>query len=531
MYTVIDLFAGAGGLSLGFLQQGDFEVIGVVENNESALETYKHNHTSRKLKVDKDIRKIDFNNYKKEVGEVDVIIGGPPCQGFSNANRQKTKFISMNNSLVKRYADAILTLKPKAFVMENVAMLRSNVHKFFDSEVDHDEIEKLCLDMKEESYVIMNCNPDGVEMLNMLSDKEKVLTYCLRDPVFNAIKLIHRYIKNEEKLKNYFNKYSTFIVKSLTDYKSTVNNDDVGNILIEYVSKILEIYINGKIKEELIVIDKFIEFVRAINLMKELYENQVIFKLEEDASKKIIVKINTYTVFDYLKKRIGSEYKIVYKILNAKDFGAPQERKRFIMLGLREDISPKTKLEFPCGNPNDVHTVRDAIEDLENYTPSKTVADKPIKRNGFSHKMFTLSLQDKMKEIHNHVNTDTRDVALQRFKNIEQGKNFHSLDKRLKENTYSDPTRTQNTIYLRLEYDKPCGTVVNVRKSMWIHPTKDRAISIREAARLQTFPDSYIFYGTKDSQYQQIGNAVPPILAKAIADKIYSILPITDGEN
>ena len=55
---------------------------------------------------------------------------------------------------------------------------------------------------------------------------------------------------------------------------------------------------------------------------------------------------------------------------------------------------------------------------------------------------------------------------------------------------------------------------------MWIHPTHDRAISIREAARLQTFPDSYVFEGTKDSQYQQVGNAVPPILAAAIADQL-----------
>ena len=52
---------------------------------------------------------------------------------------------------------------------------------------------------------------------------------------------------------------------------------------------------------------------------------------------------------------------------------------------------------------------------------------------------------------------------------------------------------------------------------MWIHPVRDRAISIREAARLQTFPDSFVFMGKKDEQYQQVGNAVPPILAQAIA--------------
>ena len=59
---------------------------------------------------------------------------------------------------------------------------------------------------------------------------------------------------------------------------------------------------------------------------------------------------------------------------------------------------------------------------------------------------------------------------------------------------------------------------------MWIHPTLDRAISIREAARLQTFPDSFVFCGSKDKQYQQVGNAVPPIMAKSIAKKLASVL-------
>lgn len=113
---------------------------------------------------------------------------------------------------------------------------------------------------------------------------------------------------------------------------------------------------------------------------------------------------------------------------------------------------------------------------------------------------------------------------MERFRVLKQGQNFHSLDDALKTNTYTDVARTQNTIYLRLNYDEPSGTVVNVRKSMWIHPTQDRAISVREAARLQTFPDSFVFCGSKDKQYQQVGNAVPPIMAKSIAEKLAQIL-------
>ena len=121
------------------------------------------------------------------------------------------------------------------------------------------------------------------------------------------------------------------------------------------------------------------------------------------------------------------------------------------------------------------------------------------------------------------MTTATGDTALTRFRALQEGQNFHDLDSSLK-TTYTDTTRTQNTIYMRLRYDEPCGTVVNVRKSMWIHPVLDRAISIREAARLQTFPDSFIFEGTKDAQYQQVGNAVPPLLAKVIAQSLLNVL-------
>ena len=126
--------------------------------------------------------------------------------------------------------------------------------------------------------------------------------------------------------------------------------------------------------------------------------------------------------------------------------------------------------------------------------------------------------------LRNHMITKTTDTALERFRALKQGQNFHALDDSLKTNTYTDAARTQNTIYLRLNYDEPSGTVVNVRKSMWIHPTLDRAISVREAARLQTFPDSFVFCGSKDKQYQQVGNAVPPIMAKSIAKKLAQTL-------
>lgn len=187
-----------------------------------------------------------------------------------------------------------------------------------------------------------------------------------------------------------------------------------------------------------------------------------------------------------------------------------------------------TKIALPKGrfDEDEYRTVRDAISDLEDVPPVFTLEDD---ENGIelTEKEDLGELATALRNspvLRNHMITKTTETAMERFRALKQGENFHALDDELKTNTYTDASRTQNTIYLRLNYDEPSGTVVNVRKSMWIHPTLDRAISVREAARLQTFPDSFVFCGTKDKQYQQVGNAVPPIMAKSIAKKLAQTL-------
>ena len=85
---------------------------------------------------------------------------------------------------------------------------------------------------------------------------------------------------------------------------------------------------------------------------------------------------------------------------------------------------------------------------------------------------------------------------------------------------YTDRNRCHTGIYKRLVADEPSIVIGNFRKNMLIHPTQDRGLSVREAARLQSFPDSYKFFGSIGFQQQQVGNAVPPLLAKAVFDKI-----------
>ena len=205
----------------------------------------------------------------------------------------------------------------------------------------------------------------------------------------------------------------------------------------------------------------------------------------------------------------------------------PQERRRYIVVGIRRDIYMEKGIELVLPNEPSVYnvtTVGEAILDLSTYEVGYEPIYSPIpytEQRDISD--YAHSMRQGSTSVKNHITTKTTDKAMKRFKKIKQGKNFHSLGLEDKD-TYSKPERTQNTIYLRLDPNKPSGTVVNVRKSMWIHPILDRAITVREAARLQSFPDSFEFIGTKDSQYQQVGNAVPPLLAKGIATMLLKYL-------
>lgn len=213
--------------------------------------------------------------------------------------------------------------------------------------------------------------------------------------------------------------------------------------------------------------------------------------------------------------------------MNAASYGVPQTRERYILIGIKHELC-KRKIELPkpiIENPFNYITVKEAIKDLEDIEPTTKGMDETQKRsncpmiNSYYRKLVMI---ENYKEVHNHVCTATSETARHRFEKIDPGKNFHSLPEELK-STYENPERTQNTIYKRLDPNLPSDTVVNVRKSMWIHPIFNRAVSAREAARLQSFPDDYIFYGTKDSVYQQIGNAVPPVLGRAVAEKVLEL--------
>lgn len=529
--TVIDLFAGAGGLSYGFEQTNFFDIKVAVENNKNARETYQKNHRDTIIKSD--IRDLDYNELINAYGKFDVVIGGPPCQGFSNANRQKNELICGNNQLVKEYVRAIEELEPKAFVMENVKMINSNKHKFFCSDQEKETIEKLGVILQRDTIAIAEATICTDEFIDFLQQEDVLEQYILERQHYTKINTIYRYSKTSEQLDKYFNKHEESIQKILKCWdncKVRFWNEEYEQNFYEAKERLNTYLISRTGYEELKnVLKVIIETQKAIYKMKEV-RNYNITLLDMTVEKNnICIIVNTYNIIEYvINKFISMGYAVNRDVLNAAHYGVPQSRERFIIMGVKKKCLKKDEVQLPeaiLKSPDEFYTIRDAIEDLAQYETTVNIETTPIHKN--INKIKELNpLQKYLSKgelVFNHIITDTRDTALERFKNLKPGQNFHNLSDNLK-TTYSDPTRTQNTIYLRLNYEAPSGTVLNARKSMWIHPEKDRAISIREAARLQSFPDTFIFCGTKDSQYQQVGNAVPPLLGRAIAEKLLELL-------
>lgn len=535
MYKVIDLFAGAGGLSLGFMQTQKYDIKVAFENSPYMQDTYRLNHPS--VEVQGDVCTADYDAIKKKYGEIDVVIGGPPCQGFSNANRQKNHAISQNNMLVKQYIRAILELKPSAFVMENVSMLKSDVHRFYMEESDIETVKRCGIPVKSTPLHLLDGEYVFDGALEIVKDQQKIQQYLWPEQHYFELNVIYKAAKNLDKMKSALEKHKKKLCAAAADYAKSSDNNHIARVSADAFQAVLNYY-SGELDASAFKskIEPAIMIQRMLSKAQEIHENHIVvdaYSVEDG----IAAVIRSFAVYDYLEKVLQApenDYVLDKGVLCAADYGAPQKRMRFVVIGIKRSISPKVALPKGRFDADEYRTVRDAISDLEDVAPVFDLEDdKDGIRIERKENLNELAAALRNAEVlRNHIVTKTTDTAMERFRALKQGQNFHALDESLKMNTYTDAARTQNTIYLRLNYDEPSGTVVNVRKSMWIHPTQDRAISVREAARLQTFPDSFVFCGSKDKQYQQVGNAVPPIMAKSIAKKLAKILKdnLPEGE-
>ncbi len=206
-------------------------------------------------------------------------------------------------------------------------------------------------------------------------------------------------------------------------------------------------------------------------------------------------------------------YTTSLKLLNATDFGVPQKRTRLFIVGaLNGQV-----FQFPEPLIDKPVSVKQAINDLPKLQNGASVSYQSYSKAARSE--YAKLMRMGAVGSHNHLVTRNGKQIIKRYGHIPQGGNWESIPNQLMRN-YSDKSRCHTGIYRRLEENKPSVVIGNYRKNMLIHPWHDRGLSVREAARLQSFPDNFEFMGSIGFQQQQVGNAVPPLLAKAIFQQI-----------
>ena len=357
--SAVDLFAGAGGLSLGF-QMAGFQIVQAVERDERAAATYRANHKGVDV-IECDVGKMDphecLERRALRPGDLTALIGGPPCQGFSESNRRTRTLENPQNHLYRHFLRYVEVMRPAWFVMENVAGL-------------------------------------------LTLQKGKVLEW---------------------------------------------------------------------IKEE--------------------------------------------------AGRLG--YAVAARVLNAADVGVPQVRRRVFIIGNRIGLPPDFPQADRLGTESARVTVADAIADLpilENGARRDHLPLTAYSRPTSSYQKWA-RLGQEGGSLQGNLVTRNNETVIERYNYVAPGENWESIPDRLMGN-YSDRSRCHTGIYHRLEWDKPSRVIGNFRKNMLIHPEQPRGLSVREAARLQSFPDNYVFVDSIGFQQQQVADAVPPLLAKAVAEAL-----------
>jgi DNA (cytosine-5)-methyltransferase 1 len=212
--------------------------------------------------------------------------------------------------------------------------------------------------------------------------------------------------------------------------------------------------------------------------------------------------------------RLG--YHLSEGVLDAADFGVPQRRGRFFMIGARD----RHPVDLPVPRKVNLVTVADAVSDLPTLQNGASIDELDYGAAACSE--YSRELRGAFARCTGHLVTRNADHIVSRYHHIPQGGNWRNIPEALMD-SYTDRTRCHTGIYRRLVASERSVVIGNFRKNMLIHPTQDRGLSVREAARLQSFPDGYRFTGTIGLQQQQVGNAVPPRLAQAVFEQIHSV--------
>lgn len=608
--TFLDLFAGAGGISEGFLQAYTrdkyfkFVLASDINENCELTHTVRYNHQfglDTKF-LTEDIMSPTFIPHlleKLEDQEIDVVTGGPSCQSFSLSGRRK-RFDKRDN-LFLHYLNVIRKLRPKYFVMENVkGLLTKDKGKFKDaiiheilSIIDDSNIPDFVLYLsklldKTASSFVKNCILTKVK-IEVSEDNEAIMErdnfIAVLDTQFKSItrKIDYRLSKSNINIATIRhglnllrrtderNAISAAIINEKTH--ADIDNDFFVNGFNSFLSMIDDSTIINTI---LSAIDTFTEFDHTSNEVKEFRE---MIKLYAYTLDETFDFIRSYAISDKSEDEFNSHLEAIrlYRVARpivalSANYGVPQNRERVLFIGCRKDQQLIDDVPATVSDEEKV-TVYEAIHDLDfigngsmetSYGKRRVIEDcEPLirtrevqgrlsqsdnahtfaewsKTGRFSHR-FTFSCEpfyvrsiDDLKNnlfceepaLYNHQTSSQSDEVKQRLSIIARHGAYDTDCKQELSELGLDSNKRNYTV-LNPKGQSP--TVVTMPDD-FIHYAAHRAMTVREMARLQSFDDSFVFQGKRQTggnkrkseipQYTLVGNAVPPLMARAIANTI-----------
>ncbi len=268
-----------------------------------------------------------------------------------------------------------------------------------------------------------------------------------------------------------------------------------------------------------------------------------------------IISLGKGTVVEKIYSELNRMgYSVSHRILFAGHYGIPQMRFRTTFIAIKKRIKKKIDFPEPEYNATAVANFTGAKELCINISPllaqklkpytdvCDAISDLPEIESGNKNGTFEYSTPPKSdyqrvlragsQKIENHICAKLGKINLERLKYIPQGGSWRDIPFELLPAGLQRARRSDHTKrYGRLKPNGLCSTILTKCDPHWgsfFHPTQDRVLSVREAARIQSFPDKYIFYGNITQQYEQVGNAVPPLLAKALGETVLKMIEGND---